>query len=208
MAKKTKPVVFGDETSEPGTRYTEKMSERDVRQTQKLGSYIPGYTEQQEANDLSKAKQFASGGEIHGLSDADKKDYYERFGTDPEPLPYAFKAVRTSDHRGEENITVTQNVWNFRRQGWVPAKADDFKEGGKFHKLGWEMPPGFRETPDGTLRRMDTTLYYIEGEKYRRIEAEKRTPESQKMPVGPDERLYEEREGDSRLVDSADARSV
>lgn len=195
-----RPVLFGDEET-ASDRHTARMSERDVSQSQKLGSYIPGYTEQLQANDIAGGVQFASGGEIHGLDESDKRQYYERFGTEPRQLPYRFKPIRTTTPSGEgENVQISQNLWNFKRRGWRAAKKEDFEEGGKFHKLGWEMPPGFQVQPDGTLQRWDTTLFYIEGEKYRRLEAEKHTPEEEKLPRGPDAEQYEVEEGSAQAI--------
>lgn len=195
-----RPVVFGDETT-ASDRHTARMAERDVSQAQKLGSYIPGYTEQVQANDIASGTEFASRGEIHGMDESEKRKYYERFGTEPQPLPYRLKPVRTSTADGEgENITISQNLQNFKRRGWRPAKAEDFAEDGKFGRLGWEKPPGFEAQPDGTLRRWDTTLFYIEGEQYRRLQEQKHTPEEEKLPQGPDSEMYEKEEGSAKAV--------
>lgn len=195
-----RPVLFGDEQT-ASDRHTAQMMERDVAQNQKLGSYIPGYTEQQMANDIAKGTEFASGGEIHGLGESDKRKYYERFGTEPEPLPFVFKPVRTTTASGEgENITISQNLQQFKRRGWRPAKAEDFEEGGKFARLGWGKPPGFQRQPDGTLRRWDTTLYYIEGETYRRLQSDKHVDEEDKLPQGPDAEMYEREEGSAQAI--------
>lgn len=194
-----RPVIFSDDQPD-SLDYVEEQVEANVRQTKRLSSYIPGYTEQVEANDMAKGVQFGSGGEIHGLSESDKRSYYERFGTEPKPLPYVFNWLRVADHRGEQNMTVSQSLMNRRREGWTAAKKEDFLEGGKFAELGWGMPPAIDTVgPDGTLRRMDTALFYMKGDRYRRLEADK---QSDSLPRGPDAGLYEEREGEGTLVDA------
>lgn len=192
---KDKPVIYGNSSTK-----AEKRAERYVRdgrqhENEPPHAFIPGYWEQVKANDISTGVADVSGGEkTRGITEDEKQELYSRFGTEPAELPYHFQFVRTMDRTGNENAAVVKRTrLDYEQKGYRPAKEEDFEPDGKFGKLGYEIPPDAEVLGDGTIRRIDTTLYYTEGDNYRRLEREKRVPEKKKRP---DVQVYEEERGE------------
>jgi hypothetical protein len=176
-----KPVKFGEQDA----------SDDIPRRSAQLGNpgyhidvnYIPGYTEQVLANDMAKAIKTDS----TGMSEETKQGYYQRFGRKPMPLPYHFMPLRVLN-TANEPLYGNQQLMNFQRLGYRPAKAEDFKEDGIFGRLGWQKPPAYQETPGGTFRNWDTELWFVDGDRYRYNEAQRaeQTKQMANTPKLPD----------------------
>ena len=155
-----KPLRFGEEAA----------SEDIPRRGAELGNpgyhidvnYIPGYTELVCANDMEKAIQTDS----TGMSEKTKRVYYQRFGTEPKPLPFHFVPLRVLN-TANEPLQGNQQLMNYQRLGYRPVKEADFREDGIFGRLGWKQPPAFTITADGRYRNWDTEYWYVDGERYR-----------------------------------------
>lgn len=211
MTENRKPVIDRADAQTTTERTADRMT--DEREREKLGrapvshaGYIPGYHEQKKANDIAKGERFASGNKQHGLTETDKKEYYERFGTEPGPVPYEFDWARTRKPDGTEGTTLAMNRVKMRleREGWKPAKERDFEEGGKFHELGWELPPGADVAADGTIRRWDTTLMYLPRERFERVKRDRQRDGkgnewAQKNLPGAHS-VYEQEEGGEKAI--------
>lgn len=129
------------------------------RESRSGGPYIPGYSEEEAARDIAAGVQFASAGEIHGLSEADKEEYYERFGTGPKEKEFDLKFLRTRGMNGEANMNTRQRMTHWQHQkGYEPVTADMFEEGGLFED--YDIPPDAEVTSDGRIRRIDTDLFF------------------------------------------------
>jgi len=155
-----KPLRFGEDAA----------SDDIPRRTEELGSpgydldvnYIPGYTEQVMSNDMEKAIQTDS----TGMSEKTKRHYYKRFGVEPKPLPFHFVPLRVLN-TASEPLEGNQQLMNYQRLGYRPAKEEDFREDGIFGRLGWKQPPAFTVTADGRYRNWDTEYWYVDGDRYR-----------------------------------------
>lgn len=122
------------------------------------GPYIPGYSEEEAARDIEQAERFASAGEIHGLTDAQKQEYYERFGTGPKEKDFDLKFLRVAGPNGQANLNVRQRMVAHQRDGYQQVTVEDFEEGGIF--ADYDVPPDADVAPDGSIRRIDTALFY------------------------------------------------
>ena len=155
-----KPLRFGEDAA----------SDDIPRRTAELGNpgyhidvnYIPGYTEQVMSNDMEKAIRTDS----TGMSESTKREYYKRFGVEPKRLPFHFVPVRVLN-TASEPLQGNQQLMNYQRLGYRPAKGEDFREDGIFGRLGWKQPPGFIITADSKYRNWDTELWYVDGDRYR-----------------------------------------
>ena len=152
-------------------RFGEEAAADDIpRQTAALGdpgyhidvNYIPGYTEHVMSNDMENAIQTDS----TGMSGKTKREYFKRFGVAPSPLPFHFVPVRVLN-AANEPLQGNQQLMNYQRLGYSPAKEADFREDGIFGRLGWKQPPAFVITADNRYRNWDTELWYVDGDRHR-----------------------------------------
>ena len=167
-----KPLLFGDASP------VEKISKSDRRFKYMHPDRIGGYSEQVQANDIEKA-QVPVDGIQGGLTQQQKEAYYQRFGTEPKELPVQFKWLRVSDAAGNNSGSADVEMMYARNDGWelITVKTpEEFKE-----RFGYDFPDTGRIRPDGTIRRMDVALAYVDGDRAREIEAEAKADRKQQL---------------------------
>lgn len=164
MTDKKKPRVRPDGASRPerpGIPDLPDLSEvpdNEIANRDHGGPYIPGYSEEEAARDVRDGVLFGSGSDIHGLSEADKREHYERFGVEPKPKDVDLKFLRVTGRNMEESNSNVQNrLISWQRDGYTPVRKSDFEDGGRFKDYG--VPPDAEIMADGTIRRMDTALF-------------------------------------------------
>lgn len=139
--------------------------------------YIPGYSELVQARDIAKAEHFYDGIEHRGLTDAQKRVYYERFGTKPVDSEWEFSWQRVSGPGGENSYNASTALMLAENDGWelVQLKAKDIKRAKEEFKerFGYGFPPAAHLMPDGSLRRLDVALYVMRGHTWRALEYER-----------------------------------
>lgn len=162
------PLLWGDESNE-----VEKFdSERDLVEGGFDTSYIGGYSELQKAKDIAKADEAT-------LSESIKRKYYKRFGTEPYKSKYEFAWPRVSSPSGDDSHTANRDLIAWYQQGYTPVTVNPEqtldKQKAEFRKkYGYDFPRAARVAPDGTIRRLDTALFVVDGERARRNEARQR----------------------------------
>lgn len=160
------------------------------------GPYIPGYSEEEAARDVEAGERFASAGEIHGLTDAEKEEYYERFGTGPIEKQWDLRFHRVAGPNGEPNSNVRQRMIVHQREGYRPVKTEHFEEGGPLDD--YDVPPDAEVAPDGTIRRLDTALFFKPADDGEDTDdTDSRTPLDQ---IPEDKRIVEDEESGSQAV--------
>lgn len=153
MATPKKPLLFPT---------TETDSVRVVMDTPFLyeerdSTYIPGYTEEQMANDVKNGR----------LSKEEKEKLYEQIGKRPIDSPVSFKWVRTTAPGGGPSHRADIEASEFLRQGYrrvTKAEFDKFSA-----EYGYALPPAGRIAEDGSICREDTQLWVSSGDQARAI---------------------------------------
>ena len=163
MALKTskQPVIFGDpmDDQERATFTHPKLRDGDYDPF-----YIPGYTEQRQANDIAK-------GHSGVLPEHVKKKYYTRFGKAPGEMRHEFKWVRIASPSGEHSYNADVDATMYAQKGYRPVEItskEDFES-----KYGYGFPPA-AQIVDGKIRQLDVALFVIDGEQARLNEEEQR----------------------------------
>lgn len=157
-----KPLVFGDES--PVEKYSNPDPDHAYLQPDRIG----GYSERVRANDIAKA-QYPVAGVQGGLTPAQKEAYYQKLGAAPGDLPFQFRWLRVSNAAGGNSYNADVEMMRARHEGWelVNVKTkNEFKE-----KFGFDFPDTGNIMPDGTIRRMDVALAYVDGDRARELEA-------------------------------------
>lgn len=197
----TKPAVFTEGASSVEAPLPEfgDLPDTEIanREHHTGGPYIPGYSEEEAARDVEQGVEFASAGEIHGLSDSDKEAYYERFGTGPKPKEWDLRFHRVAGMDGKPNTNVRQRMIAHQREGYEAVKTEHFEEGGPLED--YDVPPDAEVAPDGTIRRLDTALFFKpadDGEDDTKAERH-RTPLDD---IPADKRVVEKEEKGSKAV--------
>lgn len=121
-------------------------------------SSVPGHAEQQLANDMAEGN----------LPEHVKRSYYRRFGVEPAPHEQDYRWVRDVGPDGKRSYNAEVTKMTYRRQGYRPATADDLRS------AEHGIPPTAEVLPDGSVRREDTRLYVIDGERARQLDKEAR----------------------------------
>jgi hypothetical protein len=187
-----KPLLFGV------IEEADSFVPRRIRE--KVGpDYIPGYSEQVMANDLSDSNI---------ISNDVKDKYYRRdFGTGPGELFYEFKWVRVTGPKGELSHSADEDAYHYTKQGYAPVvvkSKEDFKD-----QFGYGFPPAARIGPDGMIRHRDVALFFVDRQTADRLEDERMAANRQLLghnqPGGePPSQLYDfnEEEHYTEKVDS------
>lgn len=126
-------------------------------------AWVPGYSEVVKANDLSQSKI---------LSDADKAVYYRRFGSGPKKLKYEFAWLRMVGPSGTVSYRADADRMQWSARGWRPVIVDLADPMKYLSTLGiTAVPPAAHVEPDGTIRRLDDALFYVDTEDPRYVAA-------------------------------------
>lgn len=158
--KREKPLLFGKESSAQDEVLV-RLEAGEFDDTIKPfydASSVPGHAELTLANDMDEGD----------LPEHVKESYYKRFGTGPKPLPAELRWVRTHGPDGGRSHNADVAKMRDLREGYRPATVDDLR------RAGYGNPITGQVLPDGTIRREDTTLFIVDGERARQLDAEKR----------------------------------
>lgn len=151
MAKK--PLLFGVQTNDSEVKhFADEYAYENFDP-----SYVPGYGEQQKANDIATSQQ---------LTTAQKAAYYQRYGKQPGQMPAELMWVRVSGVNGAHSTNAAITATEYRRKGYRQATVADLE------KHGWGMPPTAHVEADGSIRREDVALWIVDGERARYNAAE------------------------------------
>lgn len=153
-----KPLLFGKENSSQDEAQNPSMADSDEVRPFYDASSVPGHAEITLANDIDQSR----------LPDHVKRGYYKRFGTDPKPLPAELRWVRESGPDGSRSYNAEVTKMQYRRDGYRPATTDDLR------RAGYGLPVAGEVLADGSIRREDTRLYIIDGDRARELESEAR----------------------------------
>lgn len=162
-----KPLHFGESDEPDLARIAASSGEAGYHID---ANYIPGYTEQVMANDISKAVRTPEGG---GFGEQTKQEYYRRFGCEPKPLPVHITWIRATGTDGGPSFNANTRQAEWTRLGYRPVTKDDFKPDGLLGKLGYKPPPAAQLTPDGHYRNWDSEAWVVDGDRYRQNQARK-----------------------------------
>jgi len=183
-----KPFVFGKERSAQDEAL-EQITSGEFRDAQVKPYYdassVPGHAELVIARDLAKAGS--------RLSEDVKQGYYKRFGAEPADLPADLRWIRETGPDGKRSYNADVTKMGYLRDGYRPATVDDLRS------VGFGLPPAGEVLPDGSIRREDTRLYIVDGDRARELEKEANeaagyTPEREATHPGDIWRAVEERE--------------
>lgn len=122
-------------------------------------SYIPGYGDTIRANDIQNGR----------LSREEKETLYQQVGAAPGVLPVDFKWVRVSAPGGGQSYSADVDAAEYRRRGYRPCKVADFARLTELY--GYQLPPAARIAEDGSIRREDTELFFVDGDRARAYDA-------------------------------------
>ena len=159
----SKPFLVPDATND-----VERASETNpwIRQSHDP-SYIPGYSEQVQANDLATGDDLEFRQRHRHLGNDPKAHFYRLIGAEPKPLAVEFAWLRVNDPGGNRSYNADVDLMEYTSDGYIPATVETLT------KYGYGFPPAGHKAPDGTIRRLDTMLYFIDGSKARVLKAER-----------------------------------
>lgn len=146
MAKQ-KPLLFGD------TEAAVEAQAQYAFEREETPDYIPGYTEQIQANAVNDAR-----GSSGMATTARKEHYFKQFGVAPKELPVKLTWVRALGLDGAVNSNVRVQQSEYRKRGYRPATEEDLKT------HGYGLPPTAEVAADGSIRRNDVALWVVDGE--------------------------------------------
>lgn len=163
MAKGQKPVILNDVNL--GAEDEESFDFAGHFDRTEDPSYIPGYSEQVQANDIAATddhiwyqQHLASGEDGRPQDGQTKEDVYKQIGRHPAPLPVEFMWLRTQDAAGLHSAQIAKDLMEYdRRRYRVAVWPNDFEP------HGYGFPPAGHKEADGTIRRDDVTLYVVDG---------------------------------------------
>ena len=145
-----KPLIFGEPMDEQ-----EKTALRDprLRDGGHDPFYIPGYTEQLQANDIA-------GGHEAVMPEHVKRKYYQRFGKAPGELRHEFKWVRITNPSGGQSYNADIDATMYIQKGYRAVEVETKEDFEK--KYGCGFPPA-ASIVDGKIRQLDVALFVIDG---------------------------------------------
>lgn len=141
--EKKKPLLWAQETSD-----SEQLHEADAYAWENFTpGWVPGYDEVVKANTIAGNPT---------LSRQMKEHYYKQLGTGPRALPGRLKWVRVAGVDGARSYNASVDLAEWRRQGYRPATLAVLEE------AGMRLPPTAYVDVDGTIRREDTALWFVD----------------------------------------------
>jgi hypothetical protein len=140
-------------------------------------SYIPGYSEIIRARDIAKGETYINAkGQRIGLTETEKEVEYRKIGAGPVETPYEFTWQAVSGPGNEPNPHVGRARMFAEMEGWklitVKSKQDFIEKFGEnIANFGW--PPAADLDADGTIRRGDVALAFVDNRRAKAIERAK-----------------------------------
>lgn len=152
--KKNKPLLFSPDTADETERAVNAM---DMSRVAENPNWIPGYSEYVIANELSKA-------EYGSMSYQQRALRYRDLGVDgPKELPVHIKGLRVAGLDGATNDNVAIDLAQYQADGYRPMRVEDLE------RYGMKMPPLYHVAADGTIRRGDVALHFVDAEGAKRV---------------------------------------
>lgn len=153
-----KPLLFDTELSVPTER---ALQTEEMARAADNPNYIPGYTENEVAQSLAQA-------EYGSMAYQQREHQFRRLGIDQvRENPIHIKPVRVSGLDGRMNENVLLDQMQYRKDGYRPMTRADLEA------HGIAMPPLYHEAPDGTIRRGDVALWFVDAQRAKEIRANK-----------------------------------
>jgi len=152
---KSKPVILGDyDLHKEDTEAFDFSAYFDKAQDP---SYIPGYSEQVQANEIGAVPENVWY-EQHKDTGITKESQYKLIGKHPAPLPVEYMWLRTQDVSGLPSASVARGLMEYADRKYRVARWPNDLE-----PYGFGQPPAGHLEADGTIRRDDVTLYVVDG---------------------------------------------
>jgi hypothetical protein len=148
-----KPVLWGNNTTDSA-----QIHEEDNYAWEHFTpGYTPGYSEVVKVNQLAQSTV---------LTTAQKEKLYKELRARPRELPMRLKWVRVSGPDGGRSYNANVDLATWRRLGYRPCTIDVLTN------AGMKVPPTAHVETDGTIRREDVALWYVDAARARRNEIE------------------------------------
>lgn len=165
-APRRKPLLFGTDYGQEIERLLSSSEEM-----QNDPGWIPGYSEQLRANEIAgidnTLENFTTDRRMKNRDGVQLREAYLRQYGEPKPLPGRFKWVRVAGMDGTENNNVRTDLRPYWIDGYRPATEEMLKS------LGYGKPPAAEVAADGTLRRGDVALMFVDEKGARAIDQRK-----------------------------------
>jgi hypothetical protein len=113
-------------------------------------AWVPGYDEYIKANEIEGNRM---------LSRAMKDKLLKDLGVRPKKLPIRVTWVRVAAPDGGRSYNASIDLAAWRRQGYRPATLEIL------HAAGMQLPPTAYVDSDGTIRREDVALWFVDEER-------------------------------------------
>ena len=154
MARKSKPVLWGNETPESVRAHTAD----DFAWENFTPSWVPGFDEFQKANEIAACRT---------MSRSAKERIYSQLGAGPKKLAIFPKWVRVTSPDGGRSYNANIDLTSWRRLGYRPATVEILEA------AGMRLPDTAYVDADGTIRCEDTALWYVDAERHERNRRER-----------------------------------
>lgn len=145
MAKE-KPTLWGDTVTEnERNHYLDEFA-----WTHFTPGWVPGYDEYVKANEIEGNRT---------LTRAAKDKLLKDLGVQPKKLPIRVTWVRVAAPDGGRSYNAQIDLASWRRRGYRPANLAILEA------AGMKLPPTAFVDADGTIRREDTALWFVDEER-------------------------------------------
>lgn len=157
-----KPVILPDYTKD-----TEREEALDFDPSifdQSDPSWIPGYSEIVQANDIEAADDLTFRNQ-HSSTNITKEYLYSNIiKAHPRKLPVVFRWLRVAGPNGLNSYNADRDRMDYTKRGYRLAKQEDLTGN------GFGLPPAAHVEADGTIRRDDVALFVVDGRAERAYE--------------------------------------
>jgi hypothetical protein len=153
MAKK--PVILHDYTEDAEREEALQFDPRVFDNADP--SYIPGYSEIVQANDIEKANDLVFANQHEGTGITKEYVYTKILKTHPRKLPVIFRWLRVAAPNGTNSYNADRDRMDYTKRGYRIASVEDLD------RHGFGRPPAAHVEADGTIRRDDVALFVVDG---------------------------------------------
>lgn len=176
MAEKKKPLLWDTELVDDTIADLDTISANDYARAAEDPNWIPGYSEHVRANALAKA-------EYGSMAYQQRRYQMQQLGVgELKPLPIEITTVRIATLDGKTNDNISLDMARYRADGY------QFVTPAVLERYGMRMPPLYSIAADGTIRRGDSALMYVDAQRAKLNDeiklAETRARESTSSTVG------------------------
>jgi hypothetical protein len=121
-------------------------------------AWVPGYDEHLKANEIAQNPL---------LTQAQKEHLFSVIGAGPKKLPIRVAWVRVTAPDGGRSYNANVDLSSWRRRGYRPANVETLTA------AGMRVPDTAWIDSDGTIRREDTALWFVDEERAARGDRER-----------------------------------